>query len=74
MARGARRWRSMGTRPPIPDELCDPSHTTHAVCGMLVDPAKVLILEVPGRDWLELLPWCETCREYVRESTALVAS
>jgi hypothetical protein len=75
MARGARRYYAYQSgRHTVPDELCHVEHTHHAVCGMPVDALKVLVVEVPaGRDWLDLWPWCDTCRTYVGDPRALVA-
>jgi len=77
MARGARRYYAYqsGRLASVPDELCHVAHTRHAVCGMPVDPLKVLVVEVPaGRDWLDLWPWCETCRQYVGDPRALISA
>jgi len=75
MARGARRFYAYqsGRLAAVPDEWCDVAHTKHAVCGMPVDSLKVLVVEVPpGRDWLDLWPWCDTCRAYVNDPQQLV--
>jgi hypothetical protein len=76
MARGARRFYAYqsGRLATVPDEWCDAAHTHHAVCGMPVDPLKVLVVERPAHcDWLDLWPWCDTCRTYVGNPRELVA-
>jgi len=73
MARGARRFYAyQAGRDRVPDEWCHVEHTRHAVCGMPVDPLKVLVVELAGRPWLDLWPWCETCRDYVQDPQQLV--
>jgi hypothetical protein len=75
MARGARRFYAYqsGRLAAVPDELCHVEHTRHAVCGMPVDPHTVLVVETPpGQDWLDLWPWCATCRVYVGNPSELV--
>jgi hypothetical protein len=73
MARGARRYYAYqsGRLATVPDEWCHVEHTRHAVCGMPVDSLKVLVVEM-GQPWVDLWPWCETCRQYVGNPRDLV--
>ena len=72
MARGARRYYAYQSVRAVPDEWCHVEHTRHAVCGMPVDPLKVLVVALAGRPWLDLWPWCDTCRDYVQDPQQLV--
>jgi hypothetical protein len=71
MARGARRFYAYQSVRTIPDEWCDATHTHHVVCGMPITSDKVLVVEAPGRAWLDLWPWCDTCCEYVQDPQLL---
>jgi hypothetical protein len=73
MARGARRFYAYqsGRLATVPDELCHVEHTRHALCGKPVDSSKVLVVEM-GQSWVDLWPWCDTCRQYVGNPRDLV--
>jgi hypothetical protein len=61
MGRGAKRFYAYQARSPALEG------DRHALCGSLVDPLRVLAVEVKHAPWIELRPWCDTCRDYVRE-------
>ena len=72
MGRGSRRFYAYQSTRTVPDEWCDVTHTRHAVCGLPIDPLRVLVVEAPGRHWIDLWPWCATCCDYVRDPRELV--
>lgn len=72
MGRGARRYYAYQAGRTVPDEMCHVEHSRHAVCGMPIDPLKVLVVEAAGRHWVDLWPWCDTCRDYVQDPQQLV--
>jgi len=68
MARGAKRFYAyQSRRADVPDEWCHVEHTRHATCGMPIDPERVLVVATTGQPWLDLWPWCETCRVFVHD-------